>query len=159
MHYYLGQLEDSIENHRNATEIEVNDHLAWSNLGDALWNSGDTEGARSAFEKARSLADDILRVNPNDAFIMMDLAWIHSMLGSEEKATSLMSRAIELAPNDPYTHYYSGLMGFRSNDIDGAIDALETAVHYGYPIALLGAEPHLAELHSNKRFIRLLSQN
>jgi Flp pilus assembly protein TadD len=52
MHYYLGQYDESIENHQNAVSLEPNDHVSRSNLGDALWNSGDRESAREVFREA-----------------------------------------------------------------------------------------------------------
>jgi len=159
MHYYLGQFDDSIRNHRRATDLAPNDHLLRSNLGDAVWNSGETDAARQEYRKALSLAEITYQVNPNDPFTMMDIAWIHAMLDAPLDAASFMSRARELAPNDPYTHYYDGLILFRNGDIDEAIASFQRAVEIGYPIALLGAEPHLLNLHSDKQFLNLLSKN
>jgi len=159
MHYYLGQFEGSIANHRIATSLGPNDHLLWSNLGDALWVSGDTEGARQVFLTALSLAENAYQVNSNDPFVMMDIGWIHAMLDAPLDAASYISRARNLAPNDPYTHYYEGLVHFRSGDIDDAIDSFERAVEIGYPVTLLGAEPHLVDLRSDTRFLKLLSEN
>ena len=36
MQYFLGQWDASIDAHSRAVKLEPNDHLAWSNLGDAL---------------------------------------------------------------------------------------------------------------------------
>lgn len=156
LHYYLGQFDDAIANHRKAAELEPNDYLLWANLGDALWASRDRESALKAYESALALAYDVFKVNPNDPFTMMDLAWLHSMLGESEDALALMDRARPLAPDDPYTHYYDGLVRFRHGDTDGAIAAFEIAVDGGYPTALLSAEPHLAALHSNPEFQSIL---
>ncbi len=159
MHYYLGQFDESISNHRNAIDLEPNDHVSRSNLGDALWNSGDREGARNVFQEALLLAEDAFEVNSNDPFTMMDLAWIHAMLSDSSEARALMARARALAPDDPYTHYYDGLVLAREGDIDGAIDALEVAVESGYPIALLAEEPHLVSLHDYQKFLEIIGTN
>ena len=43
---------EAIEAQRKSVELAPNDHLAWSNLGDALWIGGLKEEARAAFETA-----------------------------------------------------------------------------------------------------------
>jgi serine/threonine-protein kinase len=159
LHYYLGNLDDSIANHRKAIELEPNERWPHSNLGDALWIAGNKEGARKAFEEALLVAERAFSINSNDPSTMMDMAWIHAMLNDSDAAASLMSRAVKLAPNDPYTHYYDGLVHFRAGEIDSAIDAFRRAVERGYPLAMLGAEPHLEALHSDSRFLEILSES
>ena len=159
LHYYLGEFDESVASHRRATETEPNDYLVWSNLGDALWISGETDDALVAYKTALSLAIDIFEVNPNDPFTMMDMAWLYSMLGDPGEAEALMSRARSLAPDDPFTHYYDGLVLFRKGDIEGAVDALRIAVENGYPVAILGAEPHLATLRNRREFLEIISVN
>jgi serine/threonine-protein kinase len=159
LHYYLGHLDDSIANHRKAIELEPDVRWPHSNLGDALWIAGDEEGARKAFEEALLIAERALSINSNDPSTIMDMAWIHAMLDNSDAASSLMSRARELAPNDPYTHYYDGLVHFRAAEVDDAIGAFGRAVEMGYPLAMLRAEPHLEALHSDQRFLDILSEN
>lgn len=157
LHYYLGQFDEAVANHRKAVEIEPNDYLARSNLGDALWISGDHDGARESYESALSMASEVFAVNPNDPFTMMDLAWLHALLGDSSEALELMGRAGTMAPGDPYTHYYDGLVRFRGGDTDGAIAALELAVDKGYPVALLAVEPHLESLRTHEKFREIIS--
>jgi adenylate cyclase len=159
LHYYLGHLDESIAYHRKAIELEPNEPLSHSNLGDALWIAGDEDGARKAFEEALLIAENAFRVNPNDPSTMMDLAWIRAMLDDTDAASSLMSRVRELAPNDPYTYYYDGLVRYRAGKADDAIGAFRKAVKMGYPVAMLGAEPHLEALHSDPRFLNILSDS
>jgi tetratricopeptide (TPR) repeat protein/TolB-like protein/DNA-binding winged helix-turn-helix (wHTH) protein len=159
LHYYLGEFDESIRNHRRATDLAPNDHLLRSNLGDALWNSGDIESARQNYRKALALAEITYRVNPSDPFTMMDIAWLHAMLDAPTEAATHMSRARDLAPHDPYTHYYDGLILFRNGDVDEAIASFRRAVEIGYPVMLLGAEPHLASLHTHQKFLEIISSN
>jgi tetratricopeptide (TPR) repeat protein/TolB-like protein/DNA-binding winged helix-turn-helix (wHTH) protein len=158
LHYYLGHLEDSVYNHRKAVVLEPSDRLSHTNLGDALWISGDQESAREVFYGALRLAEEALSINSSDPLAMMDMAWIYAMLDNADQAASMISRALELAPDDPYTHYYDGLVQFRAGRIDDAISAFRRAVTMGYPVAMLGAEPHLEALHSDPRFLDILSK-
>ena len=146
LHYYMGNLDAAIENHRAAVRLAPNDYLPKSNLGDALSIAGRKDDAKREFEAADRLANDALQVNPNDPFTLMDLAWIKASLGKDIEARRLIDRALELVPSDPYVHYINGLILNRHGDSEGAIAALQTAVEYGYPDALLADDPNTSNL-------------
>jgi tetratricopeptide (TPR) repeat protein/TolB-like protein/DNA-binding winged helix-turn-helix (wHTH) protein len=152
MQYYLADTDAAIESLTTAVDLTPNDYLARSNLGDALWVAGRKDEARREFEAAGRLAEDTLRVNPNDPYTVMDLSWIYSMLGNHDKARTSIDRARGMAPDDPYTYYYDGMVFLRAGDKDAAIAALEIAAEKGYSRELLGVEPHLEELRNDRRF-------
>jgi Flp pilus assembly protein TadD len=157
MHYYLGDLDAAIESHASAVELKPNDYLARSNLGDALWIAGQKEAARLEFLRAQALAETALRVNPNDPFTMMDLAWIRAMLDKPAEARLLMNKARDLAPDDPYTHYYDAIVFLRAGDKSAALGALAVAAEKGYPRRLLAAEPHLQAIRDEPRFVAIVN--
>lgn len=159
LYYYLGQLEESIAAHRSAIELEPNDYLAWSNLGDALSIAGRDDEALDAFRRARDLADIRLDTNPNDPYPMMELAWVNAMLGDDQAAVSWIQRVRELAPDDPYSYYYEGLVKNQLGDADAAIAALSKAVDKGYSPNLLAAEPRFARLMGDPRFLAAISRH
>jgi TolB-like protein/Flp pilus assembly protein TadD/DNA-binding winged helix-turn-helix (wHTH) protein len=152
LYYYVGRLDAAIDAHQQAVELAPNDPLTWANLGDALWFDGDSVASGRAFATAETLARSALGVNPNDANALMDLAWISAMLGKHEDARRLIDSATGQAPDDPYVHYYDGLIWLKSGNPEAALGALEAASAKGYPLQLLAAEPHLQELHRNPRF-------
>ncbi len=152
MHYYLGQKDEAIESHRMAVMLAPTDHLNWSNLGDALWYAGIEDEATESFETAEGLVASAIEVNPNDPNNLMDLAWISAMLDKTEEALSLINRARELSPDDPYVHYINGLILLRHGDTDAALAALRLAADKGYSLNVMAAEPHLASLHKNPKF-------
>ena len=157
MLYYLGDLGAAIAAHRRATELAPNDALTWSNLGDALWVNGDSAEATVNFAKAEKLALDALGVNANDPGVLMDLAWISAMLDKHQDARSLIDQALSVAPDDPYAHYIDGLILLRSGNAEGALGSLELAASMGYSLEMLAAEPHLAALRDDARFMAILA--
>lgn len=159
LYYYQGRLDESIDNHRQAVALSPNDHLARINLGDVLWNAGDTDEARQVFSVAGELATSALQVNPNDAGNLMDLAWISAMLGNNEDARAFIDKARSKTPNDPYVHYIDGLILLRIGDVDAALSSLETAAKKGYSVQILAAEPHLASIRENPRFKAILERS
>jgi len=155
MYYYLGRMDDAIAAHRRAVELAPKDHLAWSNLGDALWIDGQREEARRTFETARTLASSALQVNPNDPGFLMDLAWITAMLDQPAEARRLIERARALAPGDAYVYYYDGLIWLQSGDESAAFEAFSKAVDQGYSRKMLAADPQLRNLRSRPDFKRI----
>ncbi|MGB5256686.1 MAG: tetratricopeptide repeat protein [Woeseiaceae bacterium] len=157
MHYYNGDFDAAIASHSSAVELEPNDHLTRTNLGDALWNAGRTEEAQREFLKAETMAEKALKVNPNDPWAMMDLAWIRAMLDKHEAARELMDKALALAPEDPYAYYYDGIVALRAGDKESALDALEIAADKGYPRLMMRTEPHLKALKNDTRFAAIVN--
>ena len=158
LYYYLHDFGAAVENHSKAVELAPNDYLTRSNLGDALWFADRRDDARREFERAGQLAVQDLRVNPNDPFTMMDLAWIRAMQDEPAAARAHIEKALPLAPEDPYTHYISALVAVRGGDRDTGIAALDIAVARGYSRQLLFSDPQLDELHDDPRFIALVSE-
>jgi tetratricopeptide (TPR) repeat protein/DNA-binding winged helix-turn-helix (wHTH) protein len=158
IHYYLGQLDEAISNQRKAIKLAPNDHLMWSNLGDALWISGNIHEAREAFETAEELVTSALQVNPNYPYSFIDLAWISAMLDKHAEARALIERARAAELDDPYLHYIDGLILLRSGDTDPALSALELAAENGYSLQMMAAEPHLASIRGNPRFRAILDR-
>jgi tetratricopeptide (TPR) repeat protein/DNA-binding winged helix-turn-helix (wHTH) protein len=156
MYYYLGRLEEAIAAHRRAVALAPKDHLAWSNLGDALWIDGRREEAQKTFQTARELAWGALQVNPNNPGYLMDLAWITAMLDQPAEARGLIDRARAQAPGDAYVHYYDGLIWLRAGDADAAIAAFGTAISAGYSVRMLSIDPQLTPLRDDPDFGRLL---
>lgn len=154
VHYYLGDYDEAISSHQHATRLAPSESLTWSNLGDALWVAGRRDEARSAFESAEVLAIAALEVNPNDPYSQMDLAWINAMLGRGDRARDLIDRA-RPETDDPYAHFIDGLIHLRGGETDKALDALEIAIARGYSATLISAEPHLASLRENPRFVQM----
>ncbi len=158
LHYYLGDADEATVALEKATGMAPNDNLIWSNLGDVLAFSGDLDGASQAFGTAERLARDQLEVNSRNAETIMNLAWITAMLDRFDEAERFIARARDIAPTDPYVHHTNALVLARMGNLDAALDRLEMAVDMGYPLALIGAEPHFEMLHSEPRFADLVGK-
>ncbi len=156
MHYYLGDFNAATAAHLEATNLAPDNHLTWSNLGDAYWAAGEQEASRMAFAAAKSRAEPRLDVNPNEPGTLMDLAWISAMLDDLDAARLLIDRALSISPDDPYAHYINGLIQLRAGDPDMALLSLRAAVDKGYAADMLAAEPHLNALRDHPGFRGLL---
>jgi lipoprotein NlpI len=79
------------------------------------------------------------------------------MLDKQQEARSLIDQALSVAPDDPYAYYIDGLILLRSGDAEGALGSLELAASMGYSLEMLAAEPHLATLRDDARFMVILA--
>lgn len=154
--YYLGEFDQAAAIQRQVLELSPNSNFIWLNLADALYFSGDEEAARDAFKKSAELSQGQLSVNPTDAETMYFLAWAQAMIGDYDEPLELIDRAIATAPNDSYAFYYDALLKTRRGDLSAATEAIKTAVQLGYPLQMVAAEPHLADLRGEKEFVELL---
>ena len=101
----LGSLADNkakiMEAARNAVRLDPNDAETQLGLGHAFLYHGKAEQALEQYARAEALA-------PNNADILMIIAWYLPSLGQPERAVTLADKALQLNPNYPYW-YNQGL--------------------------------------------------
>ena len=153
IYYYLGRFDESVAIHRKVVELYPDSNLDWLNLGDALSFSSEATLAEGAYRMSASLSEKLLAVNPTDAPTLYRLAWASAMLGHKDYARELIDRSREIAPNNPYVHYYSGLIRSVNKDYETAIDDIRRAVETGYSVKMLASEPFLADTEAFADFI------
>lgn len=159
LHYYLGDLEKSAEFHRQSTELTPNSESAWINLADTLHFADKHEEAQVAFERGAALAREQNRTDPTNTEVLTYLAWAETMTGNLDKGTRYAERAIELAPQDPYSHYYRALVALQADDTEAAMTSISTAAELGYSRVMLEAEPYLDPLRERAEYVALISNN
>lgn len=157
IYYYLGQFDEAVAIHRKVVEQYPDSNLDWLNLGDALSFSSESDLAENAYRTSANLSENLLAVNPTDSGTLYRLAWASAMLGEKDYAGELIARSEKIAPNNPYVHYYGGLMKSVENDYEAAIDDIRRAVETGYPVKMLAAEPFLLEYRDSEAFVELIS--
>ncbi len=155
LYYYLGEFDTSVEYHRRSVEATPKVTAAWANLGDSLTFLGRKKEAEEAYSKALALARERYTRDSTDAENLTYLAWAETMVGDPEEGLIFARRATELAPDDPYSLYYLGLVQLQAGDIEAATDAIESAIEIGYPKSLIAAEPYLEPLRKKKSTARL----
>ncbi|MCH9025950.1 MAG: tetratricopeptide repeat protein [Proteobacteria bacterium] len=158
-YYYLHRYEEAVSAHQEAVRLAPDNHLVWANLGDAWYFAEGQRNATSAFGKAEELVDQRLSVNPNDPSVLMDAAWIKTMLGKPNEANELTAAAVAIMPSNPYLVFARALINLRQNRVSAALADLETAVAMGYSVKIIAAEPYLESLRIEPRFTALLKSS
>lgn len=145
VHYFLGDFERAVETFTDISIRSPKSSAVQVALADAVYFAKGAASARAAYERAQALSKAELVVNPEDSETLAFWAWSQAMNGQSAQALSAIAKAIALAPDDPYSHYYHALIAARNGDSKAANKALKAARGYGYPNALLLADPFLNE--------------
>ncbi len=112
----FGDFYGSIEQLRTAVDIDPDNFGAWYSLAEAYYNTGEEIHAGDAHEAM----DHALALNPDDPNAHWLMGMIrYEMFGNPEEAVEDLTRAIELAPEDPfYYHIRAGIyQGFEQWDL------------------------------------------
>jgi len=140
-------------------------------LGWAQEVSGDRDGARESWSKARTELESFLKEQPENVVLMGDLALTNMALGDNTAATTLADRAIAMisiekdALTGPRPLDILTRIAARMGDADRAISTLEKllSIPYEAPLAanppltpaLLRLDPMFERLRKDPRFQKL----
>ena len=159
-YFYRGKFEDASVMYRQAIALGPTNPVWWGNLGDALQQmDGGRFAAGEAYREASELAGEMLKVNPEDAENLTNLAHYHGRLGEDEQAMQYLTRALTAAPHDIYAHYYAALVHLEADRRQQALGAIRRSVELGYPLDLLRTDPQFAELYNNDIFLGLITKS
>lgn len=123
-------LAESKANAEEALRFDDNSAEAHLALARWAWSANDRDIARKEVAAA-------LRLNPNDAFVVIAAANTQQGLGWADEALASYERAVELGPREPRVFYNYGLMlYYMSQDaearaaLDRALELAPDAVYY-----------------------------
>jgi serine/threonine-protein kinase len=156
LYFTLARYPESARNFELALKIDDRDYRVWRNLGSAYrWVPGETEKARSAFERAARMGEQELRVNPRRRTLLIHLADCYSMIGQPRRARDLLSQALSLAPDDAQAMFSAGEVYEQLEDRDRALEWIGRALRKGYSQDLVEKSPDLARLRTDPQFRKL----
>src|SRR5262249_4703064 len=131
-------------------------YQVWGNLAGALESSGESNQAKVAYQRARELADERLRVNPKNAAVQMAVAEFSAGLGEMDKARASLEQVLRLAPTDSHTLFQIAVFyEFRLHQRDDALSWLSRAIEQGQTWREVDGASSLRELRKDSRFQRL----
>ncbi len=141
--YYNGKFSEAAEMFRKATELAPADHRPWGNLADALHFGGHPAEARKAYDRALSLAERELAINPKHAVNQAQAAYYASRLGNRNRARQCIDNALAEGGSDNEAFLYVGLAELGLGDEASAVRHVRRARDLGYPEVFLKSAPEL----------------
>jgi cytochrome c-type biogenesis protein CcmH/NrfG len=111
------------------TEAEPENAKAWTELGNAYFDSNQYEAAISAYQKS-------LELNPGNANVWTDMGVMYRRAGKPEEAIKAFDQAIAADPKHEVSRMNKGIVLLHDlNDFKGAIEAWEGLLEIN-PIAM-----------------------
>jgi tetratricopeptide (TPR) repeat protein len=117
----LGYWKDSETLFRHTLNVTENNELAHYNLGDTLFDKGQTEEAISQFQEA-------IRLEPDDAAARINLGNALFKNGRTEEAFGQYREAIRLKPDDAAAHYNLGVALINEGQTNEATSQFQATI-------------------------------
>jgi tetratricopeptide (TPR) repeat protein len=115
------EYEAAIARFDQALKFQPDDHQAWNNRGNALFNLGQLEEAISSFDQALKIKPDYHEAWNNRGIILKDL-------GRLEEAISSYDQALKIKPDDHGFWYNRGNALFNLGQLEEAISSFNQAL-------------------------------
>jgi tetratricopeptide (TPR) repeat protein len=154
-----GKYDDAAAMNLKSIQLNPNDYVAWSGLGDAYqWSGNRHAEAVKAFRKAIELEEAARAKNSQDPQLLALLANHYASTGNTAQSLILIRQALAIAPLDPEVRYQVGdayeALGRRAD----AIPLIAKALAEGYADYEFQRNPGLASLRADPAFKAALSK-
>lgn len=158
--YFMGKnYEQAARMYEKA--LEINDHFypLWGNLA-TCYKLIPNENAKvePTFKHAIQLAEEKLKVNPNDPEVLSMIAVYYAELNNAEKARYYIEKAIAQAPGDVELEFRAAEIYAMIGDKEKSFNYLEELLKGGYSIQRIQQSQALQELQPDGRFRELLKK-
>jgi tetratricopeptide (TPR) repeat protein len=157
IYIFEGRFEDAVNALQEAVKRPRADSIIWSSLARAYrWSGRHAEEARDAYQKALERSDNEIRLNPRNAEIRANRAYLLAESHRGREALQELDEAlrIENASRNVTVLFRSALVHEWVGDRKGALETLEEAVRSGYPRGRIERDPDLKDLRDDPGYRR-----
>ncbi len=148
------------ENYKNAAEmfqkalkLDSGNYKIWGNIASAYYQiPEDRYKAGFYFDRAISLAEEELKLNPRNATTLSSLASFYSMKEDKNNALKYLHKALYLTPDDVDIIEQGIVVNETLGNRDEALKLTEKILKKGYPIYKLEKSPDLKNMIKDERF-------
>ncbi|MFL0800183.1 MAG: tetratricopeptide repeat protein [Agarilytica sp.] len=157
-YYYAEEYRESVNFFEKAIKLSPEDYRLRINFADALrYLSDREEEVREICLQALDLirSEVVLNGVSTEVYQYRALAYLH--LGEFEDAVESIEEALVLQPNGIDVLLTAVRVWTIMGDYDRALGVLKTIISNNYPINLLIAEPDLAPLRENHKYIKIVN--
>ena len=156
--FYLRRFDEATSAYEQAVKLGPDDMLLWWNLGDGYyWTPGKRGQAAGAYQRAVSLAESKLKINPKDAYALGVLAICQAMQGEKKAAFESLQEALRLTPDDPDIRFKAALINNHFGDLPETLSRLEKATSVGFSRTTIRDTPDFDDLRNDPRFQKLIA--
>lgn len=148
--FYTHDFEGSLQMLQRAQELTPNDARFMGGLADACRYVESCDKSDAYYRKALELAEERLRVNPDDAHEMILKAIYQYHLGNPEEGRRMAEQAVELAPDNRTVIFNAAIFWSQYGNREKAKEYVARARMLGYPESELSAHPDIVAVNRKK---------
>jgi tetratricopeptide (TPR) repeat protein len=156
--YSEERYEEALEAFEQAVALEPREPANHRSLGDTYLKIGRADDARRSWAEAVGLGRERLRVNPEDADEMANLAVCEAKLGHFPSAERHAARAVETAPTHSAVLFHAAVALALAGQPERAVETLQEAVEQGYSPDLIQQDEDLAGLRGLSSYQAVVNQ-
>jgi eukaryotic-like serine/threonine-protein kinase len=158
-YFALRRFPEAIAAFEQAVQLGPRQIQAHGNLARAYyWYLPKRTLAKQEFLRALAIAQEDLKINPNDADVHELAAQYFSMVDDRNHALEHLNIALKLRPNDAETLYVAAIVDSQIGNTQGAIAWLKQAIRHGYSPSEIATSIELDTLRKDSRVKILLSK-
>ncbi len=159
--YYLEEdYKNASQYYRQALDLNILDYRLWFNYASTLKNlKAGKERVNVAYNKGIQLAESKLEINPNDTWLLAELADAYASVKDHEKSIPLIEKALSLEPENIDIKVNAGIIYEAAGDRAKALNEIAYAINNGFPKNQIDPLPELKYLLRDPALDSLLIQN
>ncbi len=156
LYFYESDFENAVRMFEEALNISDHDYRVWGHLAAAYrWAGEDSLKTAGLFRKAVELAEQERDINPRDANLFTRLAGYKAALGEAAYARNLLSKALQIAPENIHIIGDAGRTYEQLGNREKALELISQAIQKGYPVSELEKDPHLENLRNDPAYKKI----
>ena len=142
LYFYEHRYLPAAQAYSRAADLNPNQYVVYGNLAEAYAQIPGKQGdSRMNYAEALSLAEEQLRVNPEQGVVRIDAALYAVMLGQKDKALAYRNLALKLSAEDPQAWHRSALVLAQLHRDKAALADLRKAVKAGLSPSEITSSP------------------
>lgn len=158
-HFTAGDTEKAIESYESAARLRPEDYQVPLLSAQIYDDVGRSEDGRAIRERGVRVAEEHIKLNPDDARALYIGANGLISLGQFEKGLEWARLARELQPNEPMTLYNLACVYSLAGEIDDAIDCFSACLEHGFSYRDWAEhDSNLDAIRDDPRFIELMTR-
>jgi len=157
VYFFQKKFAEAVRTYEEALKYDKNRHVIWGNLGDSRRYSQEHTKTQihSAYQKAKDLVQEVLKINPNDSSDRTHLAYYCAVLGEFENAATLIEDVLLTKPKDVEIFKKAVQIFEIIGDRDMSLKVLKKYLDNGGDLDYLLMDPDLEALQKDPRFLRI----
>jgi eukaryotic-like serine/threonine-protein kinase len=134
--FYRGDYVGAARSFEKVVALDDQDYEWWRNLAAAYYHGpGERHRARTAYQRALTLAERRRALTPKDPAVLTALADCHAQLDQPSAARELSDAALAVAPHDVNVLFQVGALRVQLGERRSGLRLIAEALEKGYPVS------------------------